>query len=35
VLAAAREQAEREEATRRLIGEGKTIDELLEEFGRI
>ena len=35
VLAAAEEQAEREEATRRLIAEGKTVDELLAEFGRI
>jgi 3-hexulose-6-phosphate synthase/6-phospho-3-hexuloisomerase len=35
VLVAAQEQAEREEATRRLIGEGKTVDELLAEFGRL
>jgi regulator of RNase E activity RraA len=35
VLLAAEEQAEREEATRRLIREGKTVDELLSEFGRI
>ena len=35
VLAAAREQADREEATRRLIGEGKSVDELLAEFGRL
>ena len=35
VLAAAREQADREEDTRRLIGEGKSVDELLAEFGRL
>src|SRR6266550_9381022 len=35
VLAAAEELAEREEATRRLIGQGKTVDELLAEFGRL
>lgn len=35
VLTAAREQAEREEATRRRIAEGKTFEQLLEEFGRI
>jgi regulator of RNase E activity RraA len=35
VLAAAEELAEREEATRRLIGEGKTVDELLAQFGRL
>lgn len=35
VLEAAREQADREEATRRLIAQGKTVDELLAEFGRI
>jgi 3-hexulose-6-phosphate synthase/6-phospho-3-hexuloisomerase len=35
VLARAEEQAEREEATRRLIAEGKSVDELLEAFGRI
>ena len=35
VLEAAREQAEREEATRRRIAEGKTFEQLLEEFGRI
>ena len=35
VLAAAREQAEREEATRRRIREGRTFEQLLEEFGRI
>ena len=35
VLARSEEQAEREEATRRLIGEGKSVDELLAEFGRL
>jgi len=35
VLAAAREQAEREEATRQRIRQGKTFEELLAEFGRI
>jgi regulator of RNase E activity RraA len=35
VLAAAREQAEREEATRQRIKQGKTFEELLAEFGRI
>lgn len=35
VLVAAREQAEREEATRRRIREGRTFEQLLEEFGRI
>jgi regulator of RNase E activity RraA len=35
VLAAAEELAEREEATRRLIGQGKSVDELLSEFGRL
>jgi 3-hexulose-6-phosphate synthase/6-phospho-3-hexuloisomerase len=35
VLARARMQAEQEEATRRLIAEGKTVDELLAEFGRL
>ena len=29
------EQAEREEATRRRIREGRTFEQLLEEFGRI
>ncbi len=29
------EQAEREESTRQQIAKGKTVDELLEEFGRI
>ncbi|MFN7276457.1 MAG: RraA family protein, partial [Betaproteobacteria bacterium] len=35
VLAAAREQAEREEATRQRIREGRSFEQLLEEFGRI
>jgi regulator of RNase E activity RraA len=35
VFAAAKEQAEREEATRQRIKQGKTFEELLAEFGRI
>ena len=35
ILVKARKEAELEEATRRRIAEGKTLDELLEEFGRI
>ncbi len=35
VLEAAQEQAEMEEQTRAKIREGKTVDELLEEFGRL
>ena len=35
VLKLAREQAEREEQTRQAINAGKTVDDLLEEFGRI
>jgi regulator of RNase E activity RraA len=35
VLARAQAQAELEETTRRLIAEGKTVDELLAEFGRL
>jgi len=35
VLKAAREQADREEATRRRIAEGRTFEQLLDEFGRI
>ena len=35
VLKLAQEQAEREEETRRAINAGKTVDDLLEEFGRI
>ena len=35
VLKLAREQADREEATRREIAKGKTVEQLLTEFGRI
>jgi regulator of RNase E activity RraA len=35
VLHKAREQADKEEKTRRKILEGKTVDELLAEFGRL
>jgi regulator of RNase E activity RraA len=35
VLKAAREQADKETKTRRKIQEGKTVDELLAEFGRL
>lgn len=35
VLAKAQEQANKEEATRRGIKEGKTVEELLKEFGRL
>jgi regulator of RNase E activity RraA len=35
VLKLAKEQAEREETTRKAIAAGKTVEELLEEFGRI
>jgi regulator of RNase E activity RraA len=35
VLREAKAQAEREEATRRRIAEGRTFEELLAEFGRI
>jgi 4-hydroxy-4-methyl-2-oxoglutarate aldolase len=35
ILELARAQAEREEATRRRIAEGATVNQLLEEFGRI
>jgi regulator of RNase E activity RraA len=35
VLAAAREQAAKEELTREKIREGKTVEQLLEEFGRL
>ncbi|GAB4575676.1 MAG: diguanylate cyclase [Anaerolineae bacterium] len=35
VLAAARAQAEKEELTRAKIREGKTVEELLAEFGRL
>jgi regulator of RNase E activity RraA len=35
VLKEAKAQADREEATRRRIAEGRTFEQLLEEFGRI
>ena len=35
VLQATREQADREEATRQRIREGRSFEQLLEEFGRI
>ncbi|NWF69703.1 MAG: RraA family protein [Chloroflexi bacterium] len=35
VLAAAREQADKEEKTRAKIRQGKTVEELLAEFGRL
>jgi regulator of RNase E activity RraA len=35
VLEKAKEQAQQEEATRERIREGKTVEELLEEFGRL
>lgn len=35
VLKAAREQAEREQATRGWVAKGKTVEDLLKEFGRI
>lgn len=35
VLAVAREQAEKEEKTRAKIREGKTVEQLLAEFGRL
>jgi regulator of RNase E activity RraA len=35
VLKLAKEQAEREELTRKAIAAGKTVDELIKEFGRI
>ena len=35
VVAAAAEQAEREEKTREWVGKGKTVEDLLNEFGRI
>jgi len=35
VLARARAQAEQEESTRQLIAQGKDVDELLAEFGRL
>ena len=35
VLKAAREQAAREQATREWVAKGKTVEDLLKEFGRI
>jgi 4-hydroxy-4-methyl-2-oxoglutarate aldolase len=35
VLRAAREQAAREQATREWVAKGKTVEDLLKEFGRI
>jgi 4-hydroxy-4-methyl-2-oxoglutarate aldolase len=35
VLAAAREQAVREQRTREWVAQGKTVEDLLKEFGRI
>jgi len=35
VLATAREQAQREQATREWVAKGKTVEDLLKEFGRI
>ncbi len=35
ILPLAKEQADKEEATRKLIAEGYTVDELLAKFGRI
>lgn len=35
VLADAREQVEREEKTRAWVRQGKTVEDLLAEFGRI
>lgn len=35
VLDAAREQADREQATREWVAKGKTVEDLLAEFGRI
>jgi regulator of RNase E activity RraA len=35
VLAKAREQAEREERTREWVAQGKTIEDLLKQFGRL
>lgn len=35
VLKAAREQAQREQATREWVAKGKTVEDLLKEFGRI
>jgi 4-hydroxy-4-methyl-2-oxoglutarate aldolase len=35
VLKLAREQAEREQKTREWVAQGKTVEDLLREFGRI
>lgn len=35
ILALAKEQAEREEKTRKWVSQGKTVEDLLNEFGRI
>ncbi len=35
VVGLAREQAEREQKTREWVAQGKTVDNLLAEFGRI
>ncbi|WEX74697.1 RraA family protein [Sinorhizobium numidicum] len=35
VLEAAREQAEREQKTRERVAQGKTLEDLLDEFGRL
>jgi regulator of RNase E activity RraA len=35
VLVQAKEQAEREDATRKWVAQGKTVEDLLAEFGRI
>lgn len=35
IVEKAREQAEREEATRQWVAQGKTVEDLLAEFGRI
>jgi len=35
IVALAREQAEREQETRQWVAQGKTIEDLLNEFGRI
>ena len=35
VLKAAREQAAREQATREWVAKGKTVEDLLKEFGRM
>jgi regulator of RNase E activity RraA len=35
VIGLAQEQAEREQKTREWVAKGKTIDDLLSEFGRI